>query len=92
MKRILSAIGRLIVGLLFLALLGFVCVWIGEWTPAPEETVYAGDGAAAILPDTLTVLTWNMGYAGLHAFGRRGKRSAFFAAAGRPERLSRLFL
>lgn len=59
----------LLVPLLMLAgivLLFFGVSWVAEYRPAERETVYRSD-CPGVLPDTLKVITWNIGYAGLGA-------------------------
>lgn len=72
--------GALAVLILFIAI-----SWVVEWRPIPQEVVYQrdeNDVAAALLPDTLTVLTWNIGYGGL------GAGMDFFVDGGKQTRTS----
>lgn len=66
MKKILKAIAYL-VGFLALIFLGFIAVmWATEWKPAeiePQST--EGLAADVITKDTLKIVSWNIGYAGL---------------------------
>lgn len=83
MKRLFHSLLWTVAALLFFLLLGFGYVWINEWTPATEEVVCSDPGAHAVLPDTLTLLTWNTGYAGL------GDDMDFFMDGGKNARTSR---
>lgn len=69
MKRLLRILLR-IVGLVALGFALFLAVmWAREWRPAPVETVYTlplGETCDTLaVGDTLRVLSWNIGYAGL---------------------------
>jgi len=65
MKRFLHIGLWIIAGAIFLLLAGFSAVWINEWKPASRELVYSDSLPGQCLPDTIRVLTWNIGYAGL---------------------------
>lgn len=68
---------------LVMAAVLFVAVsWIAEYRPGERETVFRSD-AAQPLPDTLTILSWNVGYAGL------GDNMDFFYDGGRRVRDTR---
>lgn len=69
MRRLIRILIR-IVGLLALGVALFIAVmWASEWRPAPVETVYALPGGESCDTlaggDTLRILSWNIGYAGL---------------------------
>ena len=67
-KKILRiAIGTLSVGVAT-GVLFFAAAWIGEYRPAPRERVETLATPLVTrhsLPDTLTLISWNIGYAGL---------------------------
>lgn len=45
---------------------GFIGVmWIGEWRPAPVEVLADNPNAAPFAGDTIKIVSWNIGYAGL---------------------------
>ena len=52
--------------LIGVVLLFFGAAWVGEYRPAERETLYLSMHRDT-LPDTLTIVTWNIGYAGLGA-------------------------
>ena len=83
MKRFFHATLRTVGAVIALLLAGFGYVWVNEWRPADEEVVYSNPEEAFPLPDTLTVLTWNTGYAGL------GDDMDFFMDGGKGVRTSR---
>lgn len=83
MKRFIHIVLWVIAAILVILLLGFGIVWIREWQPAPDEFIYRDDKIISLLPDTLTVLTWNTGYAGL------GDDMDFFMDGGKGVRTSR---
>ena len=82
MKRFIHTILWTIAAILAILLLGFGIVWINEWQPAPDEFIYRSDNIS-VLPDTLTILSWNTGYAGL------GDDMDFFMDGGKGVRTSR---
>ena len=57
--------------------------WIAEYRPDARETVIYDTAEPVFLPDTLTVLSWNIGYAGL------GDDMDFFYDGGKRVRDSR---
>lgn len=83
MKRFLRIALWIAAAAIGLLLLGFGYVWINEWVPADQELIYTHPGTPPPLPDTLTVLTWNTGYAGL------GDDMDFFMDGGKRTRTSR---
>lgn len=87
MRRIFRILIR-IVGILALGIALFIAVmWAREWRPAPVETVYAlpqGEaGDTLTVGDTLRIVSWNIGYAGL------GDDMDFFYDGGTRMRTSR---
>lgn len=66
------ALGRIIV-----IIFGAIFIWFGRFDPKKIETLHnSGDSKKKVGKDqTLTVMTWNLGYAGL------GKESSFFYGA-----------
>lgn len=83
MKRFIHSVLWTIAAIGVVLLLGLGYVWINEWQPAPEEIIYSDSDIHSILPDTLTILTWNTGYAGL------GDDMDFFLDGGKGARTSR---
>lgn len=90
MRRLLRILLREIgIGAAVLLLLIGI-LWIREWRPAAEETLYPSPGisAAGLICDTLSpgdtlrILSWNIGYAGL------GDDMDFFYDGGRRMRTS----
>ena len=69
-------------GLLGVVLLFFGGAWVLEYRPAEQEVVYQSEEPGH-LPDTLTLLSWNIGYAGL------GDNMDFFYDGGTRVRDSR---
>ncbi len=69
MKKLILKTGGIIL-LLFVAVIGILLAYatIFDYRPAGEETLH-GHGRAQnhVLPDTLTLVSWNIGYAGLDA-------------------------
>ena len=51
--------------ILTVVVLFFVFSWIAEYRPAGRETTLYDKTEPEYLPDTLTVVSWNIGYAGL---------------------------
>lgn len=74
-----------IVGLLFMLLLvAFVIIWIREWRPEPVENILETESKAVLRQgDTLRIVSWNIGYAGL------GDDMDFFYDGGTRMRTSR---
>ena len=70
-------------GIVAILLLFIAVVWVAECRPAVREVVFEKDSEAAMLPDTLKILTWNTGYAGL------GADMDFFMDGGKRTRTSR---
>lgn len=65
-KRVLKWGLYVILGLIGAIIILFGVLWATEWTPTDVETVYVSDSPTTnVLPDTLTVVSWNIGYAGL---------------------------
>ncbi len=66
MKRVLKISAWTIGGLVTLFLIAFIFLWATEWRPKSVEQVYAIDATNLfrLKSDTITVLTWNTGYAG----------------------------
>jgi endonuclease/exonuclease/phosphatase family metal-dependent hydrolase len=84
MKRAMTLWGGIVGGIVSIFLLFILFSWGTEWRPKALETVYEGErGGGAPLPDTLTVLTWNIGYGGL------GDDMDFFMDGGIRTRTSR---
>ena len=69
--------------ILAVVVLFFVFSWIAEYRPAGRETTLYDKTEPEYLPDTLTVVSWNIGYAGL------GDNMDFFYDGGRRVRDSR---
>ena len=69
--------------ILAVVVLFFVFSWIAEYRPAGRETTLYDKTGPEYLPDTLTVVSWNIGYAGL------GDNMDFFYDGGRRVRDSR---
>ena len=69
--------------ILTVVVLFFVFSWIAEYRPAGRETTLYDKTEPEYLPDTLTVVSWNIGYAGL------GDNMDFFYDGGRRVRDSR---
>lgn len=66
LSLLLIRLGWLLGGIVLLLglLLGYF--WATEWRPEPVEQAYvAPQPQEIVLPDTLTILSWNIGYAGL---------------------------
>ena len=77
-----KGVGFVLLGVLLGGVLFFGMAWIGEYRPAEREIVYRSD-TPGHLPDTLTMLSWNIGYAGL------GDNMDFFYDGGHRVRDSR---
>ena len=70
----------LMILLYFGGMIGYA--WITDYRPEPQEEVMLyGSGSADAVADTLTVLSWNIGYAGL------GAESDFFYDGGKTVRM-----
>lgn len=84
MKHILKMLGWLVGGVVAVALIALIYLWATEWRPKAEEVIFTEDEFALYRfeTDTITVLTWNTGYAGL------GKDMDFFMDGGRKVRTS----
>ena len=67
---------RIVVPLVAVAAVFFGISWLAEFRPAPVEEVYRCQQPDS-LPDTLTLVSWNIGYAGL------GDNMDFFYDGGR---------
>lgn len=80
-KKYIQRVLRIAGAILFLPLLALMLIWLNEWRPAAQETIYF-DTSGQPLPDTITILTWNTGYAGL------GKEMDFFMDGGKKTRAS----
>lgn len=65
-RKIRTCLFAALLALLTAVVLFFGVAWALEYRPAEREVVYRGD-RPGVLPDTLTVLSWNIGYAGLGA-------------------------
>lgn len=66
----------------FVLLLGYR--WITEWSPKSVEVCYEASELGRVdLPDTLTIISWNIGYAGL------GDDMDFFYDGGKSVRTSK---
>lgn len=64
--RIIRRILWVLLGIVLVPVLLLGYFWATEWRPEPVEPVYVSPHPQkAVLPDTLTVLSWNIGYAGL---------------------------
>lgn len=67
-KKIFKVFIRLTLSLLLVISLIILWLRITEWQPQDVETTYTNPTTeVAILPDTITVVSWNIGYAGLGA-------------------------
>lgn len=66
----------------FVFLFFIVFSWANEWRPRAKEIIYEGEKEDP-LPDTITILSWNIGYAGL------GADMDFFMDGGKQTRASR---
>lgn len=81
--RYLKVLLRLIACLLAAFALFIIAAWILEYRPEPEEVIAVNELTPAHLPDTLTILSWNTGYAGL------GSDMDFFYDGGTQTRTSK---
>ena len=82
-RRILRSVGAVLLALILLLSCGVAFLTIAEYRPADRETVTVEGTAAAAAPapgDTLTVLTWNIGY------GALGQEADFFMDGGKSVR------
>ncbi len=75
-------IKKIIVSVVFIPLILFVFLLLNEWRPQDVERVYYPSDVV-YLPDTLTVVSWNIGYAGL------GEGMDFFYDGGERTRASK---
>lgn len=80
MKRFLK-LSLWVIGVAAAFVLFIAFAWVTEWRPKPQEIVYEGDQGDT-LPDTITLLSWNIGYAGL------GSDMDFFMDGGTKSRTS----
>ena len=66
MKRLFRLLFRIVVLLSVLLLVAFVIIWIREWRPEPVENILETESKAVLRQgDTLRIVSWNIGYAGL---------------------------
>ena len=82
-QRILLGVGAVLLALILLLSCGIGILTAVEYRPADRETAAVEGTAAAAAPaqgDTLTVLTWNIGYGGL------GEETDFFMDGGKSVR------
>ena len=80
MKKILKALLILVLIVIAAAVLLFGWLTAAEYRPAPvedAEVLRTGENASLAVGDTVTVLSWNVGYGGL------GKDSDFFMDGGK---------
>ena len=63
--KLLKAFLRLAAVLTGIVLVFVLVVWLFEYRPENREVIYRAAHARSLLTDTLTLLTWNTGYAGL---------------------------
>ena len=80
MKKILKALLILVLIVIAAAVLLFGWLTVTEYKPAPvedAEVLRTGDNASLAVGDSVTVLSWNVGYGGL------GKDSDFFMDGGK---------
>lgn len=83
MKRFFKWIISLVALLIVVAIGLFCYVWFTEWKPDPIEVIYASEVQEKVdLPDTMTIVSWNIGYAGL------GDDMDFFYDGGKTARTS----
>lgn len=69
-RRFRAVTVRIVVPLVAVAAVFFGISWLAEFRPAPVEEVYRCQQPDS-LPDTLTLVSWNIGYAGLEDMVRR---------------------
>lgn len=81
-RRFRAVTVRIVVPLVAVAAVFFGISWLAEFRPAPVEEVYRCQQPDS-LPDTLTLVSWNIGYAGL------GDNMDFFYDGGRRVRDTR---
>ena len=81
-RRFRAVTVRIVVPLVVVAAVFFGISWLAEFRPAPVEEVYRCQQPDS-LPDTLTLVSWNIGYAGL------GDNMDFFYDGGRRVRDTR---
>ncbi len=81
MKRALGGIGCAAGIFLTASLVSFFFLWLTEWRPRASEAIPVPEHPGS-LPDTIRILSWNTGYAGL------GDDMDFFLDGGRRTRTS----
>ena len=64
-KKVHKAIWTTVSAIVGTVLLFFIVSWIVEYRPDAEETTVFDTAVPESLPDTITLLSWNIGYAGL---------------------------
>lgn len=84
MKKLFKWIISLVALLIVVAICLFCYVWFTEWKPQSQEIIYNSEVQERFsLPDTMTIVSWNIGYAGL------GDDMDFFYDGGKTARTSK---